>query len=178
MKNLVSYCTLILLVGFQSCELFNTPKPKTELEKLPPATQEGKETWGCLINSKAWYETIAAGHYQNGSLAVYANQKILEPVLQGMGFDLSESIADPALTIGTYSLLPTAQYDPWARVNRKSCWYGGSSFRNDVIGGELVITRFDKSLFIISGTFQFTIVHDGCDTLRVTDGRFDMHYAP
>ena len=75
MKNLVSYCTFDSIGWLPILWLFNTPKPKTELEKLPPATQEGKETWGCLINSKAWNETIAAGHYQNGSLAVYANSK-------------------------------------------------------------------------------------------------------
>jgi hypothetical protein len=51
MKNLI----LILLTAFTlSCCSKDDNKPKTELEKLPPATQTGKNTFGCLLDGKAF----------------------------------------------------------------------------------------------------------------------------
>lgn len=35
------------------------------------------------------------------------------------------------------------------------------------------ITRFDLSMGIISGTFEFTLSKTGCETISITDGRFD-----
>lgn len=36
------------------CKLQKNKPTKTELEKLPPITQIGANTFGCLINGKAW----------------------------------------------------------------------------------------------------------------------------
>ena len=40
--------------------------------------------------------------------------------------------------------------------------------------GILNITRLDLEQAIISGTFEFTLAKPNCDTIRVTEGRFDM----
>ena len=52
-------------------------------------------------------------------------------------------------------------------------------------GGILNIHYFDADKYIISGTFEFTAVLNeqdsghGCrNTVRVTDGRFDIKYIP
>jgi hypothetical protein len=39
--------------------------------------------------------------------------------------------------------------------------------------GSLVVTCLDLAAGIVSGTFDFTIAKPGCDTLKVTQGRFD-----
>ena len=40
------------------------------------------------------------------------------------------------------------------------------------------ILNLDTEEFIVSGTFQCTLVHDKCgDTLFITDGRFDYKWA-
>jgi hypothetical protein len=39
--------------------------------------------------------------------------------------------------------------------------------------GTLTITRLDLQAGIISGTFEFTLAKPGCDTVRITQGRFD-----
>ncbi len=36
--------------------------------------------------------------------------------------------------------------------------------------GEVIITRLDR---IVSGTFNFSLAQTGCDTLKITQGRFD-----
>lgn len=48
--------TLLALLNFcTSCNILfkNDDEPKTELEKLPPATQSGENTFGCLIDGTA-----------------------------------------------------------------------------------------------------------------------------
>jgi hypothetical protein len=47
----------------------------------------------------------------------------------------------------------------------------GKSFQ-----GELKLSKVDVSNKIISGTFWFNIKTDFCDTLKITDGRFDIKY--
>lgn len=42
--------------------------------------------------------------------------------------------------------------------------------------GKLFLTKIDTFQKIISGTFQFSIKTDFCDTLKITDGRFDIKY--
>jgi hypothetical protein len=44
------------------------------------------------------------------------------------------------------------------------------------LSGTLTITKFDQSSFMISGLFEFTQALDECDTMRVTDGRFDVKF--
>jgi hypothetical protein len=39
--------------------------------------------------------------------------------------------------------------------------------------GTLTITRLDLAAHVISGTFEFTLYQPGCDTVKVTQGRFD-----
>ena len=54
MKNLL----LLLLVTFaiSCCNKGDDDQPKTELEKLPPATQTGANTAGCLVNGVAFFQ--------------------------------------------------------------------------------------------------------------------------
>jgi hypothetical protein len=39
--------------------------------------------------------------------------------------------------------------------------------------GTLTIIRLDLTKGIIAGTFEFTLAKPGCDTIRVTNGRFN-----
>jgi hypothetical protein len=39
--------------------------------------------------------------------------------------------------------------------------------------GTLTITRLDQQAGIIAGTFSFTLAQPGCDSVRITQGRFD-----
>jgi hypothetical protein len=57
-------------------------------------------------------------------------------------------------------------------VFKKKCQY---YFDKDVYThGSLTITKFDLKNEIISGTFEFTLYRQDCDTIKFTQGRFDM----
>ena len=49
--------------------------------------------------------------------------------------------------------------------------YGGDT--RTFSRGTLTITHLDLATGIIAGTFDFKLAKLGCDTLRVTQGRFD-----
>jgi len=50
---------------------------------------------------------------------------------------------------------------------------GGS---NVYTKGDLTITRLDLQAGIIAGTFNFVLDQAGCDTLKITQGRFENKF--
>ena len=69
---------LIILQSIISCT-------KTEeIDKLPPITMEGKNTFGCLVNGKSWIPETDGGlfneklsvRYENGGLNIQANLRL------------------------------------------------------------------------------------------------------
>jgi len=155
-----------LLLALCACEDFfvKREKPKTELEKLPPATQEGKDTFGCLVNGKAWVPKsfMDAGPdfwrdwiYIRAGVAVDGQIQIIRIEI----FDIDQGLK-------TYELSaePERCAEFYNRPN--SCEY-------KTISGKLTVTSLNAKSF--SGTFEFTAISSICkDTLRVTHGRFDF----
>lgn len=88
-RTFYSLAIIILLVSYEGCD--NDPNPKTELEKLPPATQEGKNTFGCLVNGKAWVTKTsidAVAFYQEGVFQLGAQ---IEEINREQGIGLAKS---------------------------------------------------------------------------------------
>lgn len=53
------------------------------------------------------------------------------------------------------------------------CEYSSSN-PNNIGSGFITITKLDTQNGIISGEFAATLYKAGCDTVTITDGRFDM----
>jgi len=156
----------------------------SELEKLPPATQKKKNTFGCLINGKAW---TPKGHlFSQPSLFI-----IVDPTFNGGDIDLrtyrtAESYYEsfsiggvPINSIGTTEISSVSN----TRVNYAvisqtdvTCdmYQDAALFRK----GFISITRYDLVNNIISGKFEVTIFkpNSGCDTIKITNGRFDLKF--
>src|SRR3977135_4082020 len=95
-------CLLFLSLSLGDCKRHEDPKPLTELKKLPPPTQTGKTTFGCLVNGKAM--VIAAtfqpsSEYQNGILSIRSGSMVgdgpldyaVEMVITENGFTIQET---------------------------------------------------------------------------------------
>jgi hypothetical protein len=155
-----------------------------ELAKLPPLTTEGKGTFGCLVNGKAW---LPGSTTLNPKLrSIYADEES-SYYLGGnynpeddVGTYIEFNISDFKLSVQSYSL---EQYvrDTSSEGIYTFCWNNDgcsrkSFFTNENQTGFLNVSYVDSAQQIISGTFNFNALASNGETVCVTDGRFDMWF--
>ncbi len=180
MKNILVLLILIALVSSLGCS--SCKKNITDRNGLPPATQNGSKTLGFLLNGQPWTPQGFNGTanlsmdidfgYQNGEFNIAAYQIKTTDNRAYFGLSVGDSlnyIVTPAsfsLTqnslFGVYFSCATCTYD----------YFDQSIYRS----GHLLLTKLDKTNRIISGTFEATLYKSGCDTIKITGGRFDMSY--
>ena len=177
-KNNTLWLLLLALCSiFAACK--KDRPPKTELEKLPPATQTGANTFGCLLNGQVWIPKDNYGQatfkldvdptYGNGVFAISAVR--YDGNGNGVFFGFSfGSIA--STTGGTYNL--SQQNVNFSISDIKLLCSYDSNTPGIYKTGSFTITRYDLTNRIFSGTFDFAVYNQGCgDTLHFTNGRFD-----
>ena len=151
----------------------NTP----EIDKLPPATQTGAGTFGCLVNGEAFVETgtyfncfyqLIDGEYY---FSISAENDDMEPCniyLGSIALELNED--------NTYLLTSVSEGNAGAGIffcNELEDYETTSEY-----SGELTITKFDFENHIVSGTFNFTVLNTQTNKLYViTNGRFDTLFT-
>ena len=170
---------LILLTSFAlSCCNNDDDKPIAEIDKLPPATQTGANTFGCLLDGKAFLP----GNGQNTLDCVYqfVNDEYYF-ALQGNNeinnFSVLIGLSTNAKHIeqnNTYALngnIPFNAYGTYA-LNGMFSTTDGATYT-----GELTITKLDEINHIVSGTFWFDIMDFQDNLHQIREGRFDMQYT-
>ena len=175
MRLLPTPLLLAALLGLSQCKK-NDPDP---LSQLPPATQTGANTFGCLVNGQVWTPrgnngtsnySIAYDSGLNGGvfdLAVYR---------YGTGSSKQQNIvfyANQAGQAKSYSFRSPQRTRASFNDGETGCYWSSRDSATTYRRGTLTITRLDLSTGIISGTFAFTLYKPGCDTIKVTQGRFD-----
>jgi len=166
---------LSALLGLSQCSQEDNPTPD---EQLPPATQTGANTFGCLVNGKVWtpkgyngssnYSVYYDLGYRNGTLNVATYR--YEPGANASRQDII-LFSDSLQRTGIYPLTVVNHQEALFYGNSTQCEFHQNErhYRR----GELTITRLDLQAGVISGTFWFTLAKPGCDTIKVTQGRFD-----
>ena len=148
-------------------------------DQLPPATQTGANTFGCLVNGVTFINKGNDGNYSNYRLFV-------DPTFQNGAFQIRvykllnskyERIninSNDIHSTGTFNVTGNngTLFIDYSNDNG-TCNFNQSA--NCYLKGSLNITRYDISNGIFSGTFQFNIKDPNfnCDTIRITEGRFD-----
>ena len=160
---------LAALLGLSQCKK-NDPAP---VDQLPPATQTGANTFGCLLNGQPWvpYGTASFSiyydpNYRNGTINIDTSRPIGNSSYQTITL-----ASDSLKTIGRYPLTIPGHQEALFIDTKTGCRFLGSDpyYRS----GFLNITRLDLQAGVIAGTFEFTLAKPGCDTIKVTQGRFD-----
>ncbi len=171
MKTFYLY-SILLLLGCSACKT-DSLSPK---EGLPDDTQQGLNTFGCLVNGEVWLpkapflKNKLVYEYSNGLFSISAD-KIDKNFHQAIGIRIEENLNSPiAYNLESYPEHKATFFD---LERDPPCFYD----RKAVKKGELKITKLDTANHIIAGTFAFTVWTEGCDTIKVTDGRFDLKYA-
>ena len=168
------------------CALGCKKEKIAEIDKLPAATQTGANTFGCLVNGKAWvaqrndcriFCDASFKVYYDGSNGGYVGIEALVIDIKNninerfdIVFDSSNFKLIHPLTI--LNPLTTASFKNYAAGDTCSIYEHYSNFAVVHIGN-VSLTRYDLQNGIFSGTFEFTITKPGCKTITVTEGRFD-----
>jgi hypothetical protein len=148
------------------------PKPKPDT--LPPATQEGKNTFGCLVNGKVWLPggsvNCLEAQYYHGMFMVGSSKQVKDRI-QSINWAYK-----PIYGPGTYYFKYTIAGSPGAGFIDYSDTTNWKSTDKDSLYTYVTVTRLDSIKRIISGTFRLRFTPPGNDTLDITNGRFDMKY--
>ena len=167
MKRIKLISFFLCMTALTSLSDCDRDEPKTEMEKLPPITQEGKNTFGCLVNGKAWITKTSID-----ANAVYqANMLQISAGLVNKDFNqfLYFVINNPSEQ--EFLLNDTLKYRVELTDLDTNCRY----VTNGLIGsGKIMINKLDTRNRIASGTFDFKVQNTNCIELNVTDGRFDL----
>ena len=167
MKN-VPLCLLVLLVLLAGCK-------KEEIDALPKATQQGKHTFGCLLDGQAFLPTSSYSIFQPTTpLQGYFYRREIGIKAYGEQGQMYLALRD-AFRPGTYPLGETSTGN-YASLNRSMGMFYTSSTR----GGSVTLTRIDTVARILAGTFEFSALdyyRGGTgSTITVTSGRFDVAF--
>ena len=164
---------LLPLCLLLSCQK-NDPSPTAQ---LPPATQTGANTLGCLVNGQPW---TPQGNNGSSNYSVSYDQNPYG-VLDARSYRYQQSPDNfQYLILFARELRGPKQYDVRDVALTRVSWYDrttGCDMSSDEAGtyhkGTVTITKLDLQAGIVSGTFEFTLAKPGCDTVRITNGRFD-----
>lgn len=175
MKKTFYYLFLILplwLLG--SCEDDDDNTPTNPIDQLPPATQTGANTFGCLVN---------------GELFVVKNTSLLTAIYQGNILQLGAYYKTDNQDKGIIIWLDTEIETGTTYVLNENI--SNIAYFKDFISGctdyqtftpnsgTITINSFNQNQFIISGTFEFEVSSPNCqENINITNGRFDLQYIP
>jgi len=180
MKKLFILPLFALLFLAVSCPNNNPPKPAPP-EVLPPITQTGAGTFGCLLNGKVWLPSNSGAlitldcQYYRGLFLLSAGRVLKDP-------DVSQwfsSAIKPVYGGGTYyyKSSPPLGGSPGASFSDDVKNSSYQTDDKDSLNTYVTITKLDSTNRIVSGTFSFLFTKIGYDTVRITNGRFDMKYT-
>nr|WP_315174344.1 hypothetical protein [uncultured Flavobacterium sp.] len=171
MKNLL--LLILTIFTLTSCDK-DDDKPKTELEKLPPATQTGARTFGCLLDGVAFVPTKSncSSFYQyvNGYYFSLQGNKYVNKELILLGLSTDNLKIEEGKT---YILLDKID------GNASAAYFDDidNSRTSLMENGEMKITKLDLTKNIVSGTFWYDIKDGKGIVHKIREGRFDMPFT-
>lgn len=183
MRTMTRFLWLLFAVAltlhFAGCR----KKPSAPVDTLPPATQDGRNTLGFLLNGESWKPQ---GNNGTGSLDLYYDEG-----LQGGVFNLnayrnlstnngsrqSLTLFGDSIQFAQKIILPNKKrigFTFWDES--KHCTYDSFDSTTKIESGYFDIKKLDKTNKIFSGEFEIIFTKQGCAEIQLTQGRFDMKY--
>ena len=183
-KILLSFMTLFLIFSTVSCKKNKNIAP---IDQLPPETQTGKNTFGCLVDGKVF---VPKGFSFHPRLTCY--YQYIYPSPNGYVFQVAASdFSNSSFPIEINILIDSVKIKEGQKIDLKQPKHRGNGYGNyreftsyliDYFtflpsSGQLEMKKFDEINQIAAGTFWFNVVNEKGDIVKVTEGRFDMQYT-
>jgi hypothetical protein len=176
-KKLLLLLFYLNLVGCKGCKDSLQP----DINQLPPITQDGANTFGAIVNGKVW---VPAG-YINGSFNMMVSYYpgSYQGTLDVACYRQTDTISSDNTHLGfyldsleNYKMPHTFILRPFGNVGFEYiqyCLYDSSDSTTQS-SGSVTVSKLDTVAGIISGIFSVVLIRAGCDTINITDGRFDL----
>ena len=175
MKKSILLLASILIFLAASC---GDDDEKLTTDQLPPATMIGANTFGCKVNGEVWIPHVEGAPFWESP--IYAKHDRWWPDCDQLFIsatrkfhnqaDISQEITLNVWCpkIGENNLTPSKG----SYRDLRNCGY----YNIDTLSPYTMnITKLDTINNIASGTFELTVINADCnDTVRITEGRFDV----
>jgi hypothetical protein len=158
-------------------------KDKIDSNGLPPARQEGKNTFGFLLNGQTW---MPQGFNGTANLSLYYDQTFSGGVFNLAAYRIINSSTGIRQRITMYGdsiqslqkiILPNKnRFGLIFRNDVSNCDYDTDDSSVTVVGGYFDIKKLDKTNNIFSGEFEIKLKMNGCEDVQISQGRFDVRY--
>ena len=170
-------CYLLALVFLSIFSYAACRKNSTQADNpfgLPNATTIGANTLGCMVKGKPFVAlnefTHLGASFQNDTLLI--------------GGQPDDKNYFQTILIKIRSNPPTTSMYKVDDLQASASMLTDSTCAGIVftirefkaVDGSVRVTKYDIGQKIIAGTFSFLIPVLGCDSLKITDGRFDIRY--
>lgn len=172
MKNYIIF--LIFSIAILSCKSDDDTPP---IEKLPPATQTGAGTFGCLINGKAFVDNsgrfncfyqLVDGEYYFGIGGEDSVDNIAEIAIASLEKEIILNIDIPLQSRETnkfHAILDFNNLGP-----------GLITLNNS--NSKIIFTKLDQQQNIVSALFEFSVTDTTTGKVyEITEGRFDARFT-
>jgi len=159
---------------------------KKEVSALPDNTQTGANTFGATVNGQLWAPQ-GFGPFPADNL-LEARKLGQDIMINARNFASSPNETEFEIYLG--HVTETGMYN--LNVNTVEGSFSGNYgyfvkrnltpynewITSSLFTGSVTLTRYDTTARIISGNFQFNALnlYNAPDTLRVTNGRFDLKF--
>lgn len=160
-----------------SCEKEKNPLPT----ELPPITEEGKNTFGCMIENEIYVPEIRRISWsipgqQSEPIELIFPQypdyffrvstiRLVDKNDELMDAQIEFTVNSSVNKLGNYTFSHTT-------IKYKNGYYSSDIINN----GILSISKYDTINNIISGTFNFSAIDNNTfsETININEGRFDL----
>ena len=186
-------CLYVLFFAFASCKSCKKELTTADLiAQLPPETQTGANTFGCLIDGVPFVPTGTGsftypdypviGGYRNPLPPIYYNRTNVDISARKPYTNISLYLRN-VNQVGTYNLnfntlpIPNTLYP---QNHGLYATFGNAMpeteyITTSVYTGQVEVTKADTTNGIVSGRFSFKAVNKASGkTVEITNGRFDM----
>jgi hypothetical protein len=176
MKTIISLLSIIILL--QSCN---------KIDDFPAATQDGRNTFGMLVDGGKWIPLNSGVLVDTHSPFVNIFNNILE-IRANYNVELIYFSANIS-NVGTYMInskryryIPDSLKQTYSYCNDSTRYRKGvdcvSSYKLvDSRKSNIVISKLDTKAKIVSGTFYMTLINNHGDSLKIAEGRFDSVFT-
>ncbi len=174
MKKLI----LLLLTTFTlSCCNKDDDKPQNPVDQLPPATQTGAGTFGCLVNGEPFVDNsgffncfyqLVSGEYYFG---IQAEDNVSNIAAIAIGSLQKEIVIGEVIPLNFRE-----NNEFYALLEFNTLQQEGST--TELEDGYIIFNQFSTNSNIVSATFEFTITDPMTGTVyEITEGRFDARFT-